>query len=913
MKRLIAFLLITICLTVSIAAQSSNQTKVSGSVKDPADAAVAGARIFLLNTKTRMEETTVSGVDGSFAFESVVPGDYEIRVSAEGFAVQNQAVQVTSAGVNNLEIALGIGEKRVTVTAEVGQAEQTENVPQAVSVIGTNEILQRTTSVIAQIGEEEVGLNVQRTSPTLGAIVVRGLTGKNVVNYVDGVRYTNGAQRGGINTFFNLNDPSNFQTVEVLRGPNGAQYGSDSLGGTVNLLTKSPVFGDTPKFGGEIIPSFSTADRSFGSSVLLSYGTNKFGGYANIFGRRINTLRTADGIDSHSAITRFLGLPSDILYDRSPNTEFTQYGGSLRLNYAPTDDQQIVFFYQRGQQDEGKRFDQLLGGDGNLLADLRNLMLDFGYVRYVKQNFGFFDSASFTVSFNSQRDERVNQGGQGNPFGDITNQYERTTSTGFSFFLDKQLPFSNTFLFGGDFYHEKVNSPAFTTNPVTRVVTLSRPRIPDEARFDSGGLYIQDAWQAIPDRLRITGALRYSAAFYKVRGSDSPIVGGRRLFNDDSLRVDDFSGRIGAVVRIAGGVRAAFNYSRGFRYPSITDLGTLGLTGDGFEVDYLTSTNLGGTIGTTASSSAVSTGLPVAKQRSEFSNNYDASLRWTHKRFDTELTVFRLDLEDTITKQALILPPGAVGQFLGDQPITNQLPNGVVFVPLSTAPVLVRSNFTSAKVFGVEYELETRITRDFQFRGNFTYIRAEDKGTGLPPNIEGGTPPPTGFLSLKYAPAGKRFWVEGYTTIADRQSRLSTLDLSDRRTGAPRSRTQIQNFFRRGACVNGLTTPGTTGICGSAGGVLIATGETLAQVQNRLLPIGATVNGVFIANNDTAVPFFTSLPSYANFNLRGGFNFGEKSQLFVAFENIFDNFYRNPSWGIDGTGRNLTIQYRYKF
>jgi hypothetical protein len=130
----------------------------------------------------------------------------------------------------------------------------------------------------------------------------------------------------------------------------------------------------------------------------LSYGTNKLGGYVNVFGRRVNTLRTADGIDSHSAITRFLGLPSDVLYDRSPNTEYTQYGGAYRLNYSPADDQQIAFFYQRGQQDEGKRFDQLLGGDGNLLADLRNLMLDFGYLRYVKQNFGFFDSASFTVS-----------------------------------------------------------------------------------------------------------------------------------------------------------------------------------------------------------------------------------------------------------------------------------------------------------------------------------------------------------------------------------------------------------------------------------------------------------------------------------------------------------------------------------
>ncbi len=912
MKKLVVFLFITACFAASIAAQATSRTTVSGSVKDQAGALVAGARVILLNTQTRMGRTTVSSASGAFTFDKVAAGEYEIRIVANGFARQTQTLQVTSAGVNDLEIALAIGESRVTVTAEVGQTERTENVPQAVSSISTNEILQRTTSVIAQIGEEEVGLNVQRTSPTIGAIVVRGLTGKNVVNYVDGVRYTNGAQRGGINTFLNLNDPSNFSTVEVLRGPNAAQYGSDSLGGTVNLLTKSPVFGDTPKFGGEIIPFFGTADRSFGSSVLLSYGTNKFGGFVNIFGRRINTLRTADGIDSHSAITRFLGLPSNVLYDRSPNTEFMQYGGSFRLNYAPTDDQQIVFFYQRGQQDEGKRFDQLLGGDGNLLADLRNLMLDFGYLRYVKQNLGFFDSASFTVSYNSQREERVNQGGQGNPFGDITNQYERTSTTGFQFFFDKQLPLRNTFLFGGDFYHEKVNSPAFTTNVVTGVSTLSRPRIPDEARFDSGGLYIQDAWQAIPDRLRVTGALRYGAAFYKVRGSDSPVVGGRRLFNDDSLRVADFSGRIGAVVRIVDGVRVAVNYSRGFRYPNITDLGTLGLTGDGFEVDYLTSTTLGGTIGTTAGATAVSTGLPVAKQRSEFSNNYDASLRWTHKRFDTELTVFRLDLEDTITKQALILPQGAVGQFLGDQPIINQLANGVVFVPLSTAPVLVRSNFTSAKVFGVEYELETRINRDFQFRGNFTYIRAEDKDTGLPPNIEGGTPPPTGFLSLKYAPVGRRFWVEGYTTIADRQSRLSSLDLSDRRTGAPRSRAQIQNFFRRGACVNGLTTPGANG-CGSAGGILIATGETLAQVQNRLLPIGAVINGVRVVDNNTVVPLFTSLPSYAIFNLRGGYNLSEKSQLFLAFENIFDNFHRNPSWGIDGAGRNFTVQYRYKF
>ena len=871
-------------------------------MRDTNGGAIAGARIDL--NGAAIKRATVTNAEGNFAFQNLPAGEYELRISSDGFASSVQKINLSNQN-RNLLVTMQIGESRVTVTAETGREVALKNVPQAVSIIGREQLAERSGSVLAQVAEEEVGLNVQKTSPTIGAIVVRGLTGKNVVNYIDGVRYTNSGQRGGINTFFNLNDESNLQSIEVLRGPNSAQYGSDSLGGTVNLLSRSAVFGtDAAEFHGEANTFFRSADRSFGGSTFLSYGTQKLGGYINLFGRKVNTLRTAGGIDSHSSITRFLGLPSTVLYDRNPDTEFTQYGGAFRLNYAPAFDQQLTFYYQRGQQDDGKRFDQLVGGDGNLIADLRNLMLDFGYLRYVKQNLGFFDSGSFTVSYNSQREERVNQGGQGNPLGTITHQYERTTSTGASFFLDKQLPFRNSFLFGGDFYHERINSPAFTVNPATNTSVISRPRIPDNARFNSGGVYIQNSWNAIPDRLRITGALRYSAASYKVRAEDSPVVGGSRLWNDDSLRVGDFSGRIGTVVRIADGLRVAFNYSRGFRYPSMTDLGTLGLTGDGFEVDYISAINLGGTIGTTADASAISTGIAVSKQRSEISNNFDASLRWTNKWFDTEFTAFRLDINDSIVKQALILPQGAVGGFLGDQPIVSQSPNGVVFVPLSTAPVLVRANYTDAKLVGIEYELESQITRDFKFQGNFTYIRAEDKATGLPPNIEGGTPPPTGFLSLKYAPVGKRFWIEAYSTLAAKQERLSTLDLSDRRTGAPRSRSQIANFFRRGACVRGLTVNTSGTGCGSTTGtyILSSTGETLQQVQDRVLGIGVNSSQLF-----------TSLPGYGLFNLRGGFRVGEQSQIYLSFENIFDQYHRNPSWGIDGAGRSFNVSYRLKF
>lgn len=901
MKHLLIAAISVFIFLLSLNGQTPAQTSISGAVKDQNSHVIAGA-VVALRSESRGPVTRTTGNDGTFSFSGIMPGEYTLRVMANGFETAEQKIRLAGQPVTGLTVTLAVGESRLTVSAEIGQAEEARNVAQAVSVINTEAISERATSVLAQVGEEEAGLNMQRTSPTIGAVVVRGLTGKNVANYVDGVRFTTGGQRGGINTFFNLNEPTNLQAVEVLRGPNGAQYGSDSLAGTVNLITKTPVYGaDKPEFHGEFTPSFSSADRGFGSSALLSYGTQKLGGYVSFAGRRIGDLRTADGIDSHSAIARFLGLPSTILYDRNPGTGFKQYGGAVRLNYSPRTDQQVIFHYQRSNQDDGKRFDQMLGGDGNLIADLRNLMLDFGYLRYVKQGFGPFDSASFTASLNSQREQRVNQGGQGNSFADITHQYERTSTIGSSFFFDKQLGRNNTFLIGGDYYRERLNSPAFTVDPVTNTVRLSRPRVPDEASFNTGGIFIQDQWDAIPDRLRITGAVRYSGMAYKVRAADSPIINGRTLWGDDELSTADFSGRLGAVIKASKELRIAFNYGRGFRYPSMTDLGTLGLTGDGFEVDDITARAFNGTIGTTADAQAVSTGLPVEKQRSEHSNNYDIAIRYQRKRFDTELTLFRLDIVDAITKQALILPQGAVGQTLGDQVITGQLPSGVVFVAASTTPVLVRANFTGARLWGIEYENEARLHRDLVFKANLTYIHAADRDTGLPPNIEGGTPPPNVFLSLKYS--RPRLWIEGYSTFAARQERLSSLDISDRRTGATRTRSQIENFFRHGACVAGLTFNAARTCGGSVSGyTLRATGENITQVLTRVLGPGFHSRLLF-----------TALPGYGVANIRGGITISDRSSLFWAVENIFDQFYRNASWGIDGPGRSFTAQFRYKF
>jgi outer membrane receptor protein involved in Fe transport len=692
-----------------------------------------------------------------------------------------------------LRRSLARGDIGVAGDAEPGQVTDRRNVDTQVNLVPAQEIFERAPEVVAQVVDEEPGVNLQRTSPSLSAVFVRGLTGRNVAVFVDGVRYTTSAQRGGVGTFFSLIEPSTLETVEILRGPNSSQYGSDVHGGVVNFISQAPRYGDLDReFHGKGNVFYTSPTNGFGGNAMFTYGTRKYGLLVNMNGRRISRLRPADGLDYHAAVTRFLGLPSDVFGTRLPDTAFTQYGGLLRTNFNLDDNTQLLVSYARNQQDNGKRYDQLLGGDGNNIAELGNLMTDTFYIRLFRQKFGFFDNGSFTFSYNGQREERVNQGGQGNPVAAITNQRERTNVFGFNFYVDKRIGERNNLLFGADVYRDKINAPAFTTDPVTQVVTNSRPRVPNGARYLSYGFYAQDNFTLIPDRLQINAALRYNVASYISRAANAePGPGGVPLFPDDSARFDAFSGRVGAVVNVVGGFDIAGRYTRGFRAPNTTDLGIIGLVGTGFEVDAVTAAARGGFIGTTSGSDAVSTGIPVTRLAPEFSDSFDLSFRYTSKQFSAELTGFTTKLGDVYFDQALVLPAGATGTFLGTDQIIAQNAAGLVFVAAApTSPVLVRVNFEDARMNGIEADARMRFNDQFSATGNFTYVRAHSLLNGLAPNVEGGIPPATGFVSLRYQPRS-RFYIEGYLTLAARQNRLSSLDLLERRTGAARSRANI--------------------------------------------------------------------------------------------------------------------------
>ena len=791
---------------------------------------------------------------------------------------------------------------QVTISAEVGAAQGVEASPQATSVLTRDDIDSRAKTNLAQIGNEGAGLYWQRTSPTVGAVFVRGLTGAKVNLFVDGIRFSNAAARGGVNTFFNLLDPSLIESAEVTRGPSSAQYGSDAMGGSVQLYSRAPAFtvaGST--VSGRASLTFGSADRSGGADATIEWFSPSFSVVAGGTGRRVDTLRTGGGFDSHHAVTRFFGISSTLVQGgRLPNTDFDQYGGSLRAAWLTTPNLRILGSYLRGQIDGSKRYDQLLGGDGNLIADIRDLTVNVASVRLEHLNPGFADFLTVGYSYNDQYEERVNQGGNGNPAAAINHEPEKTKTSAFQARANKGVG-RHILSAGGDLSFEKVAAASFAENATTFVQTVRRGRVPDGATYRSGGLYVQDSFDPT-SKAHLVGALRASFAKYSSSAATAPVVGGRPLWPDDALSASSLTFRVGGSYEIATGVRALAHIGQGFRAPHITDLATLGLTGSGFEASYDSVAALGAQIGTSANSAAISTGRAVSVLDPEKSLTWEFGLSARRGPIDSRLSVFWNDIKGNIEKYAAILPPGSVGRSIGSDVITSQLPNGVVFVGLSANPVLIRSNQENSRIFGVEHEMRVKLSHTFSLRTSATYLHAELSATGAPPNIEGGTPNPDAWIALRWKHKTRPLYVEPYAHLASEQRRLSTLDLDDRRTGASRSRNSITAFFNNGARARGYVSAGLDGRFGTADDTLIATGESLAQIISRVLgPSGATNS------------LYTSVHGYRVFGLRVGWTIAKRHQIALDFENIADENFRGPSWGLDAAGRNIFARYSIKF
>ncbi len=886
----------------SARAKSSLSGQIDGTVLDQNGASIGGAAVVLFGAAGLEAQRSLTDQRGHFTLDKVLAANYVVSVRKRGFREVRRVLQIAPGENLQVEFELKLASifETVTVTPARGQPQEVFDVPQSPVVVTEDEIARHYANILPQALRDAPGVHIQQTTSGQGSPFIRGLTGQQVVHLINGVRFNNATFRPGANQYTALIDHDFADRVEVVRGPGSTQYGSDSLGGTINVLTRSAQGTDSFGIHGNINTFFASADLSAGLSAKVTSSSARWGFLFGASGRRTQDLRTGGGLDSHSVVTRLLGISSKFLGDRLQDTAYGQYNANAKLQFKASDADVLSFEYLRGTQLGLRRYDQLDGGIGNLLNSFDPQVLDFFTARYDRIGAGPFDSISTIFSYNGQRDDRRSQS-INNAQGlrsRISDEFNLARAFGYQAQATTRVKRSHSLTFGAEFYDERITSlkQDFSFSNATLAFTNVadvRARFPNGSKYRTLGIFAQDVASLVPGRLTAHLGIRYSLFNYSQSLQDNPLdATGRPTVPDLEESFDDVTFNTGLTLTINSHINITGNVSRGFRAPNVSDFAATGLSGLGFEVSPDEGVRLGGSTGALDSARRLTDFRLLEPIKPEQLYSYELAVRFLGSHFSGSLAAFDSEISNLIERRTLLLPPGSVGQLVGGQPIVRQDATGAVFTSLANTAVFVRTNANKVRLRGVEGSLAVKLRRDLALNANAFYVRGTDLRTGLPPNLENGIPPMTGFAGVKWERAGLPAWIEVYSNFAAPQRRFSENDFSQARIGGLRTREEIAGFFNGGAAPRGLV----------RNGILLPTGETLAQVQLRILGPGLQPNTLFSKN-----------AGFALFNVRGGFRIGERSSVTVILENIFDKNYRTMGSGIDGPGINAAVRYSYKF
>ncbi len=199
----------------------------------------------------------------------------------------------------------------VVVTATRVEQSAAE-VGQAVTVIGRDEIERRQTTVIADLLATTPGVTVTRNGGLGGftGVRIRGAEAEQTLVVIDGIRVNDPSSPGGGFDFANLLS-SSVERIEVLRGPNSVPWGSQAIGGVVNIITAQAREGAQARASAE----YGYADTAFANAAISGAKNGLSGSLSGGY------LRT-DGIS--------------VAADGSERDGYRQYGASGRIGYEVT-------------------------------------------------------------------------------------------------------------------------------------------------------------------------------------------------------------------------------------------------------------------------------------------------------------------------------------------------------------------------------------------------------------------------------------------------------------------------------------------------------------------------------------------------------------------------------------------------
>ena len=150
----------------------------------------------------------------------------------------------------------------VTVTASRADR-RVEGAVVRTDVVDQEEILERGGQTLSEVLSQEAGLQVSTPLGTAQTVNLDGLGGKYVLILIDG-RPVNGQVNNTVDLSRLPITAANVEKVEIVRGPMSALYGSEALGGVVNIITKRPA----PGSSGQVLLSSALARAGWSQSAL---------------------------------------------------------------------------------------------------------------------------------------------------------------------------------------------------------------------------------------------------------------------------------------------------------------------------------------------------------------------------------------------------------------------------------------------------------------------------------------------------------------------------------------------------------------------------------------------------------------------------------------------------------------------
>ncbi len=447
--------------------------------------------------------------------------------------------------------------------------------PVTVSIVTAADLEDRLAATIADVVKTEPGVSVRAAPARFGAALgttgrdgnagfnIRGLEGDRVLIQVDGVRvpdgFTFGAQSVGRGDYQDLDL---MKSVEILRGPASALYGSDGVAGAVSFTTKDPAdfLRDGQRFGGRVRGFYGSADDSVGAtgvavgrrgriSAMVAY-TYRYGHETETQGANdaANTDRTA--ANPQDILTR--SVLGKLVFDASDSNRIRltaeHYDRDIKANVLsgiakpPLAATSVI----------GLRAADDIQRD-RVMVDQR-LALEDGPIDRILWSAYWQDSTTvqYTAEDRNTAADRTRLNTFDNRVYGVSAQLESLFSLG---------GVEHGLIYGFDGSRTRQTGVRDGTTPPAGEAFPMRAF--PTTNYTLLGAFVQDQIALLKGRLTVSPALRID--HYKLSPKADALLGAFTPSGSDDTRV---SPKFGLVFKPAEQARLFFNYSQGFKAPS---------------------------------------------------------------------------------------------------------------------------------------------------------------------------------------------------------------------------------------------------------------------------------------------------------------------------------------------------------